>query len=194
MKINLGAGLTRIDGFVNVDGDALCNPDYLVNLDDVNLKLPFEDNSVDEVIAHHILEHIGEGLFALFKELYRVCKPGAMLDVIVPHHLHDVYFGDFTHRRPITVNAMSQLSKKYCREHTKKFGSSSGHAFTLDVDFEMVWYDFDFDPFYLPLIASVQQRREKNQLSQEDELAFTRLMREAVNVAQNTKMKLRVMK
>jgi SAM-dependent methyltransferase len=194
MKINLGAGLKRVDGFLNVDSDVQCNPDFVVNLDDVNLRLPFEDNSVEEVVAHHILEHIGEGFFQLMKELYRVCKPGAIVDVIVPHHLHDVYYGDFTHRRPITVNAMYQLGKKYCLDHQSRFGSNTGHAFTLGVDFEMVWYDFDYDEFYLPLIQDIQQRREAGTLSPDQDFAFTRLMREAVNVATNTTMKLKVVK
>ena len=84
MKINIGGGFKRYDGFVNLDADPLTNPDYLVRLgEDV---LPFEDNTVDEVKAYHILEHIGPGFFQLMKELYRVAEHGCILDIIVPHH------------------------------------------------------------------------------------------------------------
>ena len=33
LKINLGSGYKRIEGFLNVDDDPLVNPDYIVNLD-----------------------------------------------------------------------------------------------------------------------------------------------------------------
>ena len=58
MKINLGSGYKRIDGFLNIDDDPLVEPDFLCNIE--NDRLPLEDNSVDEIRAHHILEHIGE--------------------------------------------------------------------------------------------------------------------------------------
>lgn len=193
MKINIGAGLKRIDGFVNVDGDALCNPEYLVNLDDPNLHLPFEDNSIDEVVAHHILEHI-QHILPLMKELYRVCKHGALVDIEVPHPQHEVFLGDFTHVRPITVNAMLQLSKAYCLDHQKKHGSSTGHAITLGVDFEMLWFDFEYDPFYLPMINSMKEKAANGTITPEEDMFIQRLMREANNVAQNIKMKLKVIK
>jgi hypothetical protein len=40
MKINLGSGFKRIEGFVNVDDDPLVEPDYIVNVE--KDKLPFD--------------------------------------------------------------------------------------------------------------------------------------------------------
>jgi predicted SAM-dependent methyltransferase len=194
MKINLGSGFKRFDGFLNVDDDPLVHPDYTVNLDDVNVKLPFEDNSIEEIKAHHILEHIGDGFIPLMKEMHRVCKHGAIIDIIVPHHQHDVFYGDPTHKRPITVNIMNMFSKKFCKHHMETIGSSSGMAYKYDMDFDVIWYDFEYDQFYHPLIQSIHEKRDNGTLSDEELFIFTRLMREATNVAMNTLIKLAAVK
>lgn len=46
-------------------------------------KLPFEDESIDRVIATHVLEHILEPESVL-KEWVRVIKPGGVLSLILP--------------------------------------------------------------------------------------------------------------
>lgn len=149
MKVNLGSGLKKLDGFVNVDHDVLTNPDFVVDLE--KDKLPFEDNSVDEMRAHHILEHMGEGFLSLMQEIYRVCKNGAIIDIAVPHHRHENFFGDPTHRRPITVLMLRQFSKKYCTWHQGHFGSSSGFAPRLNVDFEVAHFEYTVEWEYRDL-------------------------------------------
>lgn len=136
LKLNIGSGYVRIPGFLNVDHDPLVKPDYLCDLE--NLKLPLEDNSVDEVYAHHILEHIGPGFFQLMKELYRVCAHDAILDIKFPHHRSEIWFGDPTHVRKLTVDQMKMFSKKVNRKHIEDYGSSSGFGLFLDVDFEVI--------------------------------------------------------
>jgi len=192
MKINLGSGKKRYDGFLNVDDDPLVNPDFLVNLE--LAKLPFENDSIEEVKAYHILEHIGDGFIPLMQELYRVCKDGALIDIIAPHHNHEVFYGDPTHKRPITVNGMYLFSKKYCDVSSESLSSSSGLAYKYNVNFEIVDYSFDYDGFYVPIINSFNELKAKNLVTQEDDFAFKRLMREANNVAINTKIMLVVVK
>lgn len=188
MKLNLGAGLKKFDGFLNVDDDPLCEPDILVNLDDVNIKIPLDDNVVEEIKAHHILEHIGDGFIPLMKELYRICKHGAILDIEAPHHQHDVFYGDPTHKRPITVPVMYMFSKKYNRDHIKTYNSSSGMGLKYDIDFEMVHYEYEYDQFYKPMLNDFFKRKENGEVSPEEDFAIQRLMREATNVALNTKI------
>jgi predicted SAM-dependent methyltransferase len=109
MKINIGGGLKRFEGFVNVDADPNTKPEYLHNLE--KEKLPFEDSTVEEVKAHHILEHIHD-LGHVIKEIYRVCKNGAVVDIAFPHHFARNFFGDYTHCRALTVEMFKQFSKK----------------------------------------------------------------------------------
>lgn len=142
MKINIGGGYKRYDGFLNVDMDPLTKPDFIVNLESDTF--PIDDSTVNEVKAYHILEHIGPGFFHLIQELYRICENGAIIDIQVPHHRHEIFFGDASHIRPITVEMMRQFSKNYNEYHIEQFNSSSGFGLRLGVDFEII--DFYFKP------------------------------------------------
>ena len=54
MKLNLGCGDKKIDGYTNVD---VCGePDVLCDLS--QFPWPFESNSVEEVFSSHFLEHV----------------------------------------------------------------------------------------------------------------------------------------
>ena len=160
IKINIGGGLKRYEGFVNLDIDPLCNPDHLCNIS--KDPLPFQDNSVSEVKAHHILEHIGgDGFFHLIKELYRVCEDGAIIDIEVPHHRHDEFFGDPTHCRFFTIETFRLFSKKYNLWHIDHFGSSTGFGLKCNVDFEIVEYEHVIDPDFLPMVSSIEDPKQR---------------------------------
>ena len=134
-KLNLGCGHKLIAGYVNIDNDSGVNPDHIVNIGvDV---LPFEDNFFDEVLASHILEHINNYIF-IMKELYRVCKHNATIEIIIPHHRSDWYYDDPTHVRPITINSFQLFSKKYCQKHIDEYSSSNGMALKENIDFEVI--------------------------------------------------------
>lgn len=141
MKINLGSGYKRYPGFLNVDHDPLTEPDFLADLE--NLSLPIEESSVDYVIAHHVLEHIGPGFFSLMQELYRICENNAILEIKVPHHRSEIFFSDPSHVRPITLDTMHLFSKKFNKEHIELYNSSSGFGLKCNVDFEIVEYSFN---------------------------------------------------
>jgi predicted SAM-dependent methyltransferase len=126
--------------------DPLAKPDFLVNLEKDTF--PFEDSTVSEIKAHHILEHIGDGFFHLMKELHRVCENGAVFDIRVPHHRHEIFYGDASHVRPVTVEMLRQFSKKYNNYHIEQFNSSSGFGLRLDVDFEIVEFYFKPDDIW----------------------------------------------
>ena len=58
MKLNLGCGFNKQDGFLNVDKFNTCNPDLVMDME----VTPWEFNTddVDEVLLNHCLEHIGQ--------------------------------------------------------------------------------------------------------------------------------------
>jgi len=140
MKINIGSGSTKIEGFLTCDYDKLNNPDYCFNLETDTF--PFANNSVEVVVAHHVLEHLGEGYFNCLKELYRVCKHGATIDVRVPHHRHDYFYDDPTHRRPITVGGLRLFSKKHNKLCKEQDAASSRLGDYFEVDFEILEWDY----------------------------------------------------
>ena len=84
MKLNLGCGLNKTEGFVNCDSDEVVKPDKLF---DFTERFPFDDNSVDEVYTSHTLEHIPQELLVnkTLPEIWRVCKNEAKIKIIVPY-------------------------------------------------------------------------------------------------------------
>ena len=58
LKLNLGCGKRRREGFINVDSQPGCQPDLVLDLE--ALPWPWADDSVDEVDLIHVLEHLGQ--------------------------------------------------------------------------------------------------------------------------------------
>lgn len=83
--LNVGSGQRKFDhtaGWINIDSVAKWEPDLLCDGAD----LPHDDNSVDYVVLHHVLEHFGCGeAGGLIREAHRVLKPGGSLLVFVPN-------------------------------------------------------------------------------------------------------------
>ena len=110
MKLNIGSGGRKLEGYVNVDIEPHETPDVLCNIGADHW--PFDDNSVDEVVASHILEHLTtEQFMHCMKEMHRVCKNDAKIDIALPHPRHDLYLGDPTHQRPILPSTLLMFSK-----------------------------------------------------------------------------------
>lgn len=74
MKLNLGCGGNILEGFQNHDADM-----------DITKPLPFPDNSVEFILAEHVVEHTsGPDSFRFMCEAYRILKPGGILRICVP--------------------------------------------------------------------------------------------------------------
>lgn len=80
IKLNIGAGITYIPGFINIDLSDKAD----ISLDLNHERLPFNDNSVDVIYSNHTLEHFSEYLFAL-GEIHRVLKHGGKFLLAVPY-------------------------------------------------------------------------------------------------------------
>lgn len=182
MKLNLGSGYKKYPGFTNIDADPNCKPDVLLDLDNKELVLPFPDSSVTEIIAEHVLEHIGDGFIRLMQEIYRVSAPGAIIQIAVPHPNHEVYLNDPTHKRPIMVEGMRLFSKKFNRLEIERGGSSSTLGLMYNVDFEIVDFKYEYDPFYNDKFKGMSPEYVE------------RVLREALNTVIEIKLILQVIK
>lgn len=180
MKIDLGCGYKKSEGFVRVDIDPKTNPDFVVDFEVE--PLPFEDSTIEEVRAYHILEHIGQGYFHLMQEIYRVCEPGAIVDIQVPHHFHEVFINDPTHQRPITVEGLRLFSQKFNRYDIERDGSCSALGLRYDVDFEIISQNFIPDSYYMDFIKN------------NDDKTINHHFRESVNCIIETHITLAVIK
>ena len=138
MKLNLGCGFKKLEGYVNVDRFPDCAPDAVVDLE--RFPWPWGDDSVDEILMSHVLEHLGaaaEVYFGIFRELYRVCRHDAVLRITVPHPRHDSYIADPTHVRPITVDGLSMFSRRLCEDWIRNGSANTPLAIMVGVDFEI---------------------------------------------------------
>lgn len=85
MKLNLGSGHRLLPGYVNVDivdERATVKPDVQCDI----RKLIFEDDSADEILSVHVIEHFYRWeVDALLKEWIRVLKPGGLMVLETPN-------------------------------------------------------------------------------------------------------------
>jgi len=105
--LNIGCGNSQIEGWLNVDKSYLVKPDQVIDLEKL---LPFPDNSFAMVRAHHVLEHISN-FPQLMKELHRVCKNGAEIDVRCPFFSSWGQFNDPTHVRFFSTHTFDYFEK-----------------------------------------------------------------------------------
>jgi SAM-dependent methyltransferase len=81
-RLNLGCGQKKIAGYINVDNNPLASPDIFYDLN--ILTYPFKNNSADEVIMDHVLEHLDNPI-KVIEELYRISKNNAIIEIKSPH-------------------------------------------------------------------------------------------------------------
>lgn len=81
-KLHLGCGEDYREGYHNVDFHDHVKVDQVFDLN--VFPYPYEDNSFDEIIAFHVLEHLNNP-FLVMKELHRISKPSAKIYIKVPH-------------------------------------------------------------------------------------------------------------
>lgn len=108
IKIDLGCGKNKREGFLGVDSIDFEGVDVVLNVG--KDPWPWEDGSVDEVHASHFVEHLEpEERIHFVNELFRVLnnpvwENGQLVSgkctIIVPHWASQRAYGDLTHKWP----------------------------------------------------------------------------------------------
>lgn len=141
MKLNLGCGFRKKDGFVNVDLASHCESDVVCDL--AREKWPWENSSVEEVHFEFSLEQMGETrqeLFHVIKELYRVAKHECKVNILCLHPRHDQFVNDPLNTHRLSVEFFQFLSMK---QNLAAIGQGQlGHSWALEneVNFEMAGF------------------------------------------------------
>lgn len=83
IRLNLGSGENKIDGFINVDAEPDTKPDLCL---DFRIEpLPFGDGEVDEIWILHCIEHLERRYWGrFFFECRRVLRPDGMFVLAYP--------------------------------------------------------------------------------------------------------------
>jgi SAM-dependent methyltransferase len=147
VKLNLGCGFDKREGWLNVDGFATCEPDKLMDIEATPWDL--ETSAFDHILMKHVLEHVGAqfSVFAaVMAELYRVAAPGGLLEIHVPHVRHDTFWSDPTHVRAFTPLTFQMMSKRLNRLWMEQGANYTMLAYVMDVDFEVEIVAQYYDP------------------------------------------------
>ena len=105
MKLNIGCGNKKIEGYHGVDKFKCDAADYICDIE--NEKLPFEDNTISAIILDNVIEHFYD-IPKVVNELVRVSQKGTNIKIITPHfsslsswidptHIHHLSYFSFDH-------------------------------------------------------------------------------------------------
>lgn len=185
MKLNLGCGFDKREGWLNVDNFAACEPDQLLEIEATPWAL--EDNSFDHILMKHVLEHVGaqfEVFAAVMRELYRVAEPNGLIEIHVPHVRHDTFWSDPTHVRAFTPLTFQMMSKRQNRIWMQNRANYTMLAFVMEVDFEVETIIQNYD-------LQWQRKLEAGEITRE---ALREKASESWNVARELQVRLRAVK
>lgn len=185
LRLNLGCGANRMAGWVNVDREASLAPDQVADLE--RLPWPWPDDSVDEVLLNHVLEHLGAtpaAFIGVMKELWRVCRDGARIQVNVPDPRHDDFLGDPTHVRPVTLDTLGLFSQRFNRAALAAGGPNTPLGLIHGVNFEVEEHERVLDEPWRARCAAGELDGE----------ALERALRNYVNVVREHRFRLVALK
>ena len=137
MKLDLGAGKNKKEGFLAVDHIQFDGVDIVA---DLKQKWPWEDNSVDEIHASHVLEHFERRERVHFmNEMWRVLKKDAKATIITPHWASNRAYGDMTHCWPPVSEMFFYYLDKGWRKVNCPHDDSEFSPEGYNCDFNATW-------------------------------------------------------
>lgn len=185
MKFNMGCGARQLPGFVNVDAQAACSPDEIVDLE--RTPWPWPSDVAHEIHFIHSLEHMGADpkvFLAIMAETWRIAADGCLVQINVPHPRHDNFLGDPTHVRPITPQMLQLFDREACDVAQAAGGANTPFAHYLGIDLRLIQTTTAIDEPYFSEFQRGDLTRE----------ALDRLIASQFNVVRELKMTLRAVK
>lgn len=109
MKLHIGCGWDKKEGYINCDISEEVKPDKIIDLEK---DLPFEDSSISEIIMNHTLEHTHEPI-KVMKEIYRICKNNAIVKINVPYFSSESAFSQIDHYSFFSLTTFDCLDENH---------------------------------------------------------------------------------
>jgi SAM-dependent methyltransferase len=153
LQLELGSGGGAKEGFYAVDHLALPGVDIVADLNKPLSLLP--DNSVSYIYTRHTLEHV-EQFLPLMQEIWRVAKPDAQIEIIVPHFSNVLAYSDPTHVRFFGLYTMFYFVDKDDQPSKRKVPAFySDTRFYVD-SLRIQFYRLNlFDRLTVPILAAL---------------------------------------
>lgn len=106
--LDIGCSRNKTPNTVGVDIDPTSEADVIHNLN--TYPYPFEENSVDQIYAKHIIEHL-ENPRKFIHELHRILKPGGKVFIETPHFSCRVAYSEPEHKLFYSYFMFEELKK-----------------------------------------------------------------------------------
>ena len=111
--LHMCCGKDKYAGAVGTDNNPVSDADLICNFN--KFPYPFKDNEFETVICLNGIEHLRD-IVNVMRELYRICKSGAIIFILTPHFSDAGSYIDPTH-----LHHFSARSFDYFIEGTKLF-------------------------------------------------------------------------
>jgi predicted SAM-dependent methyltransferase len=133
VKLNIGCGKRQLDGYVNVDiiptAQVVC---------DLNEDWPFDDESFDELLAMHVIEHLQDGVHFL-NECWRLLKPGGTIHLETTDPMGGYHWSDPTHIRGygphVFLDHCQPTAAQECADYGMKMWSKVEAKTLMDLNY-----------------------------------------------------------
>ena len=138
LKLDIACGQNKAAGFFGIDIASREGVDMVYDLE--QFPWPIPDNSVDEIVCSHYVEHTKD-LIKFMNELYRIMKPGAKALILAPYYNSMRAWQDPTHTR-----AISEATFLYYNKDWRVVNKLDHYPITCDFDFS---YGYNMAPDWL---------------------------------------------
>jgi len=108
-KLNFGCGADIKKGWDNVDIQE--SPKLTKSFDFNKFPYPIKDDIYDYIYVKNVLEHLNEPDKVL-DELWRICKPKAIIEIIVPHYTNKGAYSDMQHKHFFNEDCFKLLEEQ----------------------------------------------------------------------------------
>ncbi|OGM05629.1 hypothetical protein A2125_00445 [Candidatus Woesebacteria bacterium GWB1_43_5] len=134
-RVDLACGQNKTPNFFGVDIAKAKGVDLIWDLE--KFPWPFPDDSIDEVVCNHYIEHT-KNIIAFMDEVYRVLRSGATATIRAPYYNSMRAWQDPTHTRVI-----SEATFLYYNKDWRKANKLDHYPIKADFDFS---FGYDFAP------------------------------------------------
>lgn len=146
-KLNIGCGFNKQEYFWNIDKDARCNPDQIVDIE--QCPWPFETDFFERILANNVLTYVGDTAqqwIDIIKEMYRVSADQAEWVIKFPHHRCDWQYSDHAVKRPLSFYMFGLFDQTNNVASIERRSGDSVHGLLENIDIEV----FDINTELLP--------------------------------------------
>lgn len=108
MKLNIGCGEVRREGWLNIDKFDSGQQDLIA---DVEGAIPLPDGCATEILLDNVIEHV-ESIPVTMRELRRLLALGGRVTLITPHYTSSSSWRDPTHRWHLSAQSFDMFCKE----------------------------------------------------------------------------------